>query len=123
MPVTDQTIARCHDFLRRLARSGRRITYGELMTRFHIARQSIKECLNPIYDAEVSRANHPDLTLIPHYSRSHLGLYNSRGARPQTIIVRASDRAKVRMYKDDLKRVFDFWGGRPTGSLKKWLES
>jgi hypothetical protein len=69
MGVSKQTIAQCRQILENLAKSGDRITYSDLMTALRIGRQSLADCLNPIYQAEISaQPPRPDLTLIPHYS-------------------------------------------------------
>lgn len=120
--ISAQTIPNCRQILVGLARSANphRVTYSELMRRLGIARQEIKDVLNPIYDAE-RRAGRPDLTLIVRYAGSRYGLYHSGGATPQTKkVASARDRQG---YKAELKRVYATSGGTPRGAFKRWLES
>jgi len=124
MGVSGQTIARCRKILEDLAKSGDRITYGKLMSDLRIGRQSLADCLNPIYDSELNaKPSRPDLTLILHYSGSRFGRYNSRGGRAQSIEFNPNDKAQIQAYKDDLSNVYKHWGGKPKGALKTWLES
>ena len=124
MPFSGHTIAQCQKILENLAKSGDRITYGDLMRALGIGRQSLADCLNPIYQTEISaQPPRPDLTLIPHYSGSWFGRYNSRGARAQGITIDPNNKTQVQAYKDDLRNVYRHWGGKPKGKLKEWLES
>jgi hypothetical protein len=120
MAVSKQTIAHCRKKLEQLAKAGKRMTYGALMQRLHIGRNSIKDCLNPIYRDEID-AGRPDLTLIVHYAGSRLGRYNSRGGPAQSKSVKPQTPGQVRAYKDDLYKVYKYWGGKPKGTLKNWL--
>ena len=122
MAVSETIVIRCRSKLVELARKGERITYGELAQHIGVFNQSIGRYLDVIYEKEME-SGRPDLTVIPHYSQSWLGKFNSRGRHERTIAVNPDNPAHVRDYKEELCGVYRYWGGKPKGELKNWLKN
>ncbi len=101
---------------------GERITYGELALYLGVANLSVNEYLNEVYKAEMRLGNR-DLTLLPRYSKSWLGNYNSHGLAHQSTRINPENLAQVKAYKNELNDLYVHWGGIPKGELKNWLNS
>jgi hypothetical protein len=105
---SEATITVCRNILEGLAKSGGRITYGDFAEQAGISHQSLEHCVNAIREKE-KNALRPDLTVILHYAKGRYGK------------VIPKNRAGFRAYKEELRKVYKYWGGSPGGALQAWL--